>query len=181
MTDDTFTVRVPGHESTTIAQRPDLPPAVGKITDLKISAPDDPSERYRAAKGTHRLCKRCQLIQTANRDQICDSCAEKEPYREFYPDSNQRRTVEYIRWAGEHRTLAVRPIDSENAIEVPYLSWARGEDDRLSLTLDGRLGLDLPKITEFEEDALIEFIANAIAIGAGYPSIYYTKRRMPFR
>lgn len=147
----------------------------------KAPAPDDQVERYRATKDSHRLCKRCQLIQTANPDQICDSCAEKEPYREFYPNSNQQRSVDYIRWAGEHRTLAVRPVDSQNAIPVPYLSWTRAEDGRLSLILDGRLGLDLPALSEVQEDSLIEFIANAIAIGAGYPSIYYTKRKMPFR
>lgn len=28
---------------------------------------------------------------------------------------------------------------------------------------------------------LVEFIANAIAVGGGYPSIHYTDRKMPFR
>ncbi len=51
----------------------------------------------------------------------------------------------------------------------------------MSLTLDKRLGFDIPKsITPDEAAALIDFIANAIAIGAGYASIYYTKRKMPF-
>lgn len=50
------------------------------------------------------------------------------------------------------------------------------------LTLDNRLGFNIPaSIAPKEAEALIEFIANAIAIGAGYASIYYTKRKMPFR
>jgi len=50
------------------------------------------------------------------------------------------------------------------------------------LTLDDRLGYTIPaSITGDEAEALVEFIANAIAIGAGYASIYYTKRKMPFR
>ncbi|MCI4355101.1 MAG: hypothetical protein L3K06_07035 [Thermoplasmata archaeon] len=50
------------------------------------------------------------------------------------------------------------------------------------LTLDNRLGYSIPKsITSDEAVALIEFVANAIAIGGGYASIYYTKRKMPFR
>lgn len=174
----TDSVHVPGYESHTSTHWPDLPP--GSAAE-QTAAPDDPQVSYQATKGTHRLCKRCQLVQTANTDQICDSCAEKEPYREFYPNSNQQRSVEYIRWAGEHRTLAVRPIDGDGTIPVPYLSWNRTEDGRLALLLDGRLGTDLPAMTEYQEDSLIEFIANAIAIGAGYPSIYYTKRKMPFR
>ncbi len=50
------------------------------------------------------------------------------------------------------------------------------------LVLDNRLGFDIPKtITADEAASLVEFLANAIAIGAGYASIYYTKRKMPFR
>lgn len=89
--------------------------------------------------------------------------------------------VEFIRWEGEHRTMTVRSVDGHGAISIPYLSWQRAEDGRLSLTLDDRLGLDLPTMLPRAEQALIEFIANAIAIGAGYASIYYTKRKMPFR
>lgn len=52
----------------------------------------------------------------------------------------------------------------------------------MSLILDNRLGFDIPTtVTADEAGALIEFVANAIAIGAGYASIYYTKRKMPFR
>lgn len=52
----------------------------------------------------------------------------------------------------------------------------------MSLTLDGRLGFDIPKsVSADEAAALVEFIANCIAVGAGYASIYYTKRKMPFR
>jgi hypothetical protein len=50
------------------------------------------------------------------------------------------------------------------------------------LTLDNRFGLQIPTgVTQAEAEAIVEFVANAIAIGAGYPSIYYTKRKMPFR
>lgn len=100
---------------------------------------------------------------------------------EKYENSNLPRLVNYVRWAGEHRTLMVRPVDSEGQIPIPYLSWSRADDGRLSLVLDDRLGLDLPAMSAFQEDSIVEFIANAIAIGAGYASIYYTKRKMPFR
>lgn len=50
------------------------------------------------------------------------------------------------------------------------------------LVLDDRLGFTIPLgATVDEAAALVEFVANAIAIGAGYPSIYYTRRRLPFR
>jgi hypothetical protein len=50
------------------------------------------------------------------------------------------------------------------------------------LVLDGRLGYTIPSTIDPDQAAdLIEFVANAIAIGAGYASIYYTKRKMPFR
>lgn len=32
------------------------------------------TERYRLTKDTHRLCKRCQYVQTSNPSQICDTC-----------------------------------------------------------------------------------------------------------
>ena len=50
------------------------------------------------------------------------------------------------------------------------------------LTLDSRLGYDIPKsLTPDEAATLVRFLADAIAIGAGYASIGYTKRKMPFR
>lgn len=98
-----------------------------------------------------------------------------------YRDSNVPRLVNYVRWAGEHRTLTVRPVDGDGEIAVPYLSWNRADDGRLTLILDNRLGYDCPAMTEYAEDSLIEFIANCLAVGAGYASIYYTKRKMPFR
>ena len=50
------------------------------------------------------------------------------------------------------------------------------------LTLDDRLGYNIPKsITPDEAASLILFLADALAIGAGYASIAYTKRKMPFR
>ncbi len=142
-----------------------------------------PPPSYQAVKNTHRLCKRCQFIQTANPDQICDSCSEKEPYREFYPNSNQQRSVDYVTMVGHEQPLWVRSTTNDGGmIAIPYLTWRRAEDGHLSLLLDNRLGFDLPTgASPYEEDSLVEFIANAIAIGAGYASIYYTKRKMPFR
>lgn len=101
--------------------------------------------------------------------------AEKDAAAEAPP------LVEFIRWKGEHRTLAVQSIDGKGTIPIPYLAWRRADDGRLTLVLDGRLAVDLPAMHQRAEQAVIEFIANAIAIGAGYPSIYYTKRKVPFR
>ncbi len=86
----------------------------------------------------------------------------------------------------EERILTIAPVDGvgekpDGEISVPYLSWQRAEDGRLALVLDHRLGVDLPAMEPWQEDSIIEFIANAIAIGAGYASIYYTKRKLPFR
>ena len=85
------------------------------------------------------------------------------------------------------RTLSVRSMTNDGGeITIPYLSWGREADrgDGLptSLILDGRLMYDIPDdLTREQIEDIAEFVANAIAIGAGYPSIYYTKRKMPFR
>jgi hypothetical protein len=101
--------------------------------------------------------------------------AEKDAAAEAPP------IVEFIRWEGEHRTIAVQSIDGKGSISIPYLSWRRAEDGRLTLILDDRLAVDLPEMHPRAEFAVIEVIANAIAVGAGYGSIYYTKRKVPFR
>lgn len=160
----------------------------------KSPVPADPGEAYRATKDTHRLCKRCQFVMTANEDQVCDSCAghvvgsDEFITGEFgttpdekYENSNTDRLVHYAVWSGERRTLMVKAVDGKGEVEIPYLTWVESEDGRLSLTLDRRLGLDLPVMTQFQQDSIVEFIANCIAVGAGYASIYYTKRKMPFR
>lgn len=170
--------------SPTIPQEPDWSKIDGPATtwaekEAKAQIPDDPQERYRTTKGTHRLCKRCQLVQTANESQICDSCASGD---KFYANSNQPRLVEFITMVGHEQPISVRSNTNDGgSIIVPYLTWRRAEDGHLSLLLDNRLGLDLPLMPDHREDAVVEFIANAIAIGAGYASIYYTKRKMPFR
>ena len=73
--------------------------------------------------------------------------------------------------------------EATGSIEVPFLTGRRLEDGSVSLTLDRRLGLDLPASLEpHVQDAIVEFVANAIAVGAGYPSIYYTDRgKLAFR
>lgn len=72
--------------------------------------------------------------------------------------------------------------ETGGSVEVPYLRGRRHPDGSIGLTLDDRLGLDLPaEMGAAAQEAAIEFIANAIAVGAGYASIYYTDRKMPFR
>lgn len=104
--------------------------------------------------------------------------AEKEA-----ADGGRQRTVEFITMTGHEQPVSVRSVTNDGgSIIVPYLAWQRAEDGQLALVLDNRLGYDVPyAFTEGQEEALVEFIANAIAIGAGYASIYYTKRKMPFR
>lgn len=85
--------------------------------------------------------------------------------------------VGYHDYGPDRRVVIRRETDGE--IVVPFLSWHRGEDGVLSLTLDHRFGLDIP--AGVAQDSIVEFIANAIAVGAGYPSIYYTDRKMAFR
>jgi hypothetical protein len=103
--------------------------------------------------------------------------------------------IEFFRWQNPNQTLAVHATIGGGLIDVPYLSWVRrGEgtdvlgqpdstetDHGLSLILDHRFILDLPEMTPWEEQRIVEFIANAIAIGGGYPSIYHTKHRLAFR
>jgi len=100
--------------------------------------------------------------------------------------SKIRSTVDYIRMAGEEHLVGIRIDRGDIGGQeiVPYLRWNRAEDGTLSLTLDHRFGIDLPPMASEKgnkQDEIVEFIANAIAIGAGYPSIYYLDRRMPFR
>lgn len=59
--------------------------------------------------------------------------------------------------------------------EVPYL-LLHGD----MLVLDQRLGLELPT-DEKARDSIVEFVANAIAVGGGYASIYFLDSKMPFR
>ncbi len=100
-----------------------------------------------------------------------------------------RSTVNYIRMAGEDHPVSIRIDHGEMGGEqtVPYLQWQRppedadGHQDALTLILDDRLGLDLNGVSAPKQDEITEFIANAIAIGAGYASIYYLDRKMPFR
>lgn len=68
----------------------------------------------------------------------------------------------------------------ENGSHHEYL--ASSIQPGMYLTLDDRLGYTIPaSMTQYEADSLIHFLADAIAIGAGYASIGYTKRKMPFR
>jgi hypothetical protein len=48
---------------------------------------------------------------------------------------------------------------------VPFLEAHPQEENRITLTLDRRLGLDL---TTQEAERLLPFIADAIAVGLGY-------------
>jgi hypothetical protein len=91
--------------------------------------------------------------------------------------------VEFITMVGHEQPISVKSVTNDGgSIMVPYLTWRRAENGGLSLLLDNRLGYDLgADWSKGQESALVEFIANAIAIGAGYASIYYTKRKMPFR
>ena len=104
--------------------------------------------------------------------------------------------IEFFKWKNPNQTVAVHATIGGGLIDVPYLTWVRRgegtdvlgqevqstEDDHgLSLILDHRFILDLPEMTPFEEQHIVEFIANAIAIGGGYPSIYHTKHRLAFR
>jgi hypothetical protein len=90
--------------------------------------------------------------------------------------------IEFFKWQNPNQTVAVHGVVGDGLIDVPYLTWVRREDDHgLSLILDHRFILDLPEMTPWEEQHIVEFIANAIAIGGGYPSIYYTKHRLAFR
>lgn len=62
----------------------------------------------------------------------------------------------------------------------PYLAHAA--HGGMWLWLDDRFGLKVPSgASDDEAEALVQFIAEAIAIGAGYPSIAHTKRKVPFR
>jgi hypothetical protein len=79
-------------------------------------------------------------------------------------------------------SIAVDHGQTGGSQDVPYLEWARREDGGLSLILDSRLMVMLPvSLAPHEVDEIVEFIANAIAVGGGYPSIYYLDRKMPFR
>jgi hypothetical protein len=83
---------------------------------------------------------------------------------------------------GPERRVAIRADgEHDGTIPVPYLAWNRSEDGVLSLVLDQRFGLDLPGVTPAVAEAIVEFIANAIAVGGGYASIYYTDRKLSFR
>ena len=88
--------------------------------------------------------------------------------------------------APERRVSLPSHTNDGGEISVPYLTWGReadrGEGPPTALILDDRLMYLIPENMTLDQiDALIEFVANAIAIGAGYPSIYYTKRKVPFR
>jgi hypothetical protein len=104
--------------------------------------------------------------------------------------------IEFFKWQNPNQTVAVHATVGGGLIDVPYLEWIRrGEgtdalgqpmestegDHGLTLCLDHRFILDLPQMTPFEEQHIVEFIANAIAIGGGYPSIYHTKHKLAFR
>lgn len=113
--------------------------------------------------------------------------------------------VPYLTWSPgstEHPCEARLPLESAQssddgplcgrpASDSVHLKLVRGDHHEylatraypgMYLTLDDRLGYNVPTtVTPYEAAALVEFVANAIAIGAGYPSIYYTKRKMPFR
>lgn len=95
--------------------------------------------------------------------------------------------VTFHTMAAPERTLSVRSMTNDGGeITVPFLTWGR-EADRggglpTALILDDRLMYVLPEsLTREQIEDIVEFVANAIAIGAGYPSIYYTKRKLPFR
>jgi len=98
-------------------------------------------------------------------------------------DQTVERRVFFDDWAGVSRKVSIRQDYGEigGNVEVPYLMWTRTDDGRLALTLDNRFGLDLPQMPPEQEEAVVEFIANAIAVGGGYASIYFTDRKMPFR
>lgn len=104
-------------------------------------------------------------------------------------DSDERAAsrVSFHTFAAPQRSVSLPSITNDGGeISVPYLTWGReadlGEGPPTALILDDRLMYVIPDDTTADQiDALVEFIANAIAIGAGYASIYYTKRKMPFR
>jgi hypothetical protein len=88
--------------------------------------------------------------------------------------------------APERRVSLPSRTNDGGEISVPFLSWGRetdlGEGLPTALILDDRLMYVIPDGFSREQiEDIAEFVANAIAIGAGYASIYYTKRKMPFR
>ena len=115
----------------------------------------------------------------------------------FKPETGEpANLIEFFKWQNPNQTVAVHAIGSGGLLDVPYLEWIRRgqgtdslgqpiestEDDHgLTLSLDHRFMLDLPEMPREREDAIVEFIANAIAIGGGYPSIYHTKHKLAFR
>ena len=52
-----------------------LPKSEAEMTQAPPFGPfKSERERYKATKATHALCLRCQLVQTADPDQICATC-----------------------------------------------------------------------------------------------------------
>lgn len=136
--------------------------------DERVSGPYKTWDEIRAAKGAPERSE-----DPNERSQLASET--------FYPGSNVHRSTDFYVEVGHRRTLAIKPIDGDGMIPIPYLEWTRREDGGLSLILDNRLMLIAPVMSMYDEDAMIEFLANCIAVGAGYASIYYTKRKVPFR
>jgi hypothetical protein len=61
---------------------------------------------------------------------------------------------------------------------IPKLTGYKYEDGRVSLTLDHRIGADFPNEEIASQAAWM--IANAMAIGAGYPSMMADSKDAPF-
>lgn len=61
---------------------------------------------------------------------------------------------------------------------IPLLTGYKHEDGRVSLTLDHRMGADFPNEEIAAQAAWM--IANALAIGQGYPSMMGLSKDRPF-
>ncbi len=61
---------------------------------------------------------------------------------------------------------------------IPRLNAFRQTDGRVTLILDGRFLLDLP--SDGIARRVADFVANALAIGAGYPWMGADGKEMPF-
>jgi len=77
-----------------------------------------------------------------------------------------------LRWQVEQQDFRVTfpgPFQHHDVVvdgwRVPFLEAHPQEEDRITLTLDRRLGLDL---TTQEAERLLPFIADSIAVALGY-------------
>lgn len=89
--------------------------------------------------------------------------------------------VRYQDWGPSNRIM-IDAGDHTGQHIVPFLTGRRHEEGEVWLTLDDRFGVELPAtLTREQQDSIVEFIANAISVGGGYASIYFTDKKMPFR